>query len=224
MMTYSNYDNYLLSIFQKRVIRFNLLSIAFLNFFFNDSIYAKMSDLSRTFLNVPLIQLHLPEILISTSKFVSIITSLSVIVFVFYSKYNLKTKLPSWNFIIPWVAFHIWWVPFFRQDEFYFVMIPFFHSLQYLPFAYRRESLILATTKKQSFWRSIKFRLFIWIFVGFLVFQLIPGLLDLNFQIGRSFNITFFLVSIGVFINIHHYFIDSVIWRLSDQNVRKTLL
>ena len=41
--------------------------------------------------------------------------------------------------LAPFVALYIWWLPQTRQYEYYFLLVPLFHSLQYLAFAYKME-------------------------------------------------------------------------------------
>ena len=58
---------------------------------------------------------------------------------VFYANYAATGRLPSPNLLAPFVALYIWWLPQTRQYEFYFLLVPLFHSLQYLAFAYKVE-------------------------------------------------------------------------------------
>ena len=46
---------------------------------------------------------------------------------------------PSPTFLIPYLAMLLWFAPCFRQPDFFFYVVPFFHSLQYLTFVYRVE-------------------------------------------------------------------------------------
>ena len=47
--------------------------------------------------------------------------------------------VPSVNMVVPFVALYVWWLPITRQYEFYFLLTPLFHSLQYLAFVYKME-------------------------------------------------------------------------------------
>ena len=58
---------------------------------------------------------------------------------------------------------------------------------------------------------------------GFLAFEYVPKILDTAFYTSLKLRVVFFMVAIPVFINIHHFFIDSAVWRLSDEHVRKKL-
>ena len=58
---------------------------------------------------------------------------------VFWKNYKERGQVPSVNMVVPFVALYVWWLPITRQYEFYFLLTPFFHSLQYLAFVYKME-------------------------------------------------------------------------------------
>ena len=59
---------------------------------------------------------------------------------------------------------------------------------------------------------------------GWLAFEFLPGLADARLQTPDALGLPFFLVAATLFINIHHYFIDNVLWRFGDPQVRAYLL
>ena len=67
-------------------------------------------------------------------------------------------------------------------------------------------------------------RIAILILVGYLAFELIPTSLDKGLDTEWNLKTSFFLVSFAVFINIHHFFIDSVVWKFDQPEVRRNLL
>ena len=59
---------------------------------------------------------------------------------------------------------------------------------------------------------------------GWLAFELVPNTLDNYLGTFNTWNVFFFFTAATLFINIHHYFIDNVIWRFKDPIVRRYLL
>ena len=60
---------------------------------------------------------------------------------------------------------------------------------------------------------------------GVLGFFTIPNFLDAQFsQASHGLGVTSFAFAAYVFINIHHYFIDSVIWRGADPDLSQYLV
>jgi hypothetical protein len=114
-------------------------------------------------------------------------------------------------------------------------MIPFFHSLQYLLF-------VVALKKNQATAEAINSEMddasrhttFFWSFWGFLLWSLLLG--GLSFSIlptvlqnlaptqSQVLGSTFWFFAFGIFINIHHYFIDNVIWRGDNEQVKTHLV
>ena len=101
-------------------------------------------------------------------------------------------------------------------------MVPFFHSLQYLPFAFRLENQ--KVEKNRWYNLQISTRILTLLFAGILAFELIPSVLDKKLETDIYQSAWFFSTAFAVFINIHHFFIDSVVWRLKDEEVKKGLL
>ena len=208
LVAYSKFDNYPLTKNQKMILRLNLLSIGWLNFAY---ISHQLMYQSYT-TSAQMVSLALPEIFTTISTVLTVFLSVISIIFVFGRNYLMSHRAPSWNFILPWIALHIWWVPVFRQSEYYLFAVPFFHCLQYLPFAYK-----LDTKESKAKEKPNRFALYIniaLIFIaGFLSFEFIPNILDNAFETVSNFNVWFFTGAAIVFINVHHFFMDSVIWK-----------
>lgn len=102
------------------------------------------------------------------------------------------------------------------------LIIPFFHSLQYMHIVnllYAKEETGADKSKKYYRWLNLAG-------AGFCAFWLIPGIFDYHrtgtinmlSQMGMLYTAAAWL-----FINIHHYFIDNVIWRRENQYVWEKL-
>jgi hypothetical protein len=222
MMVYGNYSSYNFSLRQKQLIKISLFSIAFFNFFFVSIPAADATTSTGYFFNIPLNAIGFSVLFITFFKYAVLITSALVLYFVFYKNYQKTKKLPPLNVLVGYVAFHIWWFPPIRQNEFYFLTIPFFHSLQYLPFAYRLEVARGEKSNKENFFISLK--MIALVVAGILAFETIPHFLDTELNSINHFNTWFFMISFAVFINIHHFFIDSVIWKFNHKDIRDKIL
>lgn len=225
MSVYGNYDKYPISKNQRLAMKFSVFGVAFysfchLNFHWRD--YYPMSG-SFQFIGLSVGELDLPAFLETFATLFLLSGIAGFLYFVIYKNYRDHGKLPSANFLVPFVAFYAWWVPIFKQREFYFMMVPFFHSLQYLPFAMRMELNGLNT--KAHAQKKFALRMVILLLAGFLAFEAIPSLLDSRAAYYSNIGIaSFFTIAFAVFINVHHFFIDSVLWRFQDPNVRQALL
>ena len=52
----------------------------------------------------------------------------------------------------------------------------------------------------------------------------LPNTLDVTLGTFAAWNMFFFFTAAMLFINVHHYFIDNVLWRFKDPEVRAYLL
>jgi hypothetical protein len=92
-------------------------------------------------------------------------------------------------------------------------MIPFFHSLQYLPFAYQRMGSELDAGKPVNPSRAMTLNVLAVLAAGIAMFDLIPNYIDAKLEVRTEFGVSFFLIAFAVFLNVHHFFIDSSIWK-----------
>lgn len=221
MMVYGHYTSYRFTSKQKLLLKLSLFSVAFFNFF-NLSVSRSTTESSNYFFNIPITELGFSGLFVTFFQILTLILFVATCYFIFYKKYSESKKFPSLNIVIPYLAFHIWWIPPIRQNEFYFLIVPFFHSLQYLPFAYRLEVKRGARSERESLKLSLKIAALI--IVGLLAFEIIPTFLDKTLESYAHFNTWYFMISFAVFINIHHFFIDSAIWKFDDPKVKEKLL
>jgi hypothetical protein len=148
----------------------------------------------------------------------------AVLVAIVYKNAKAHGQLPSAQLAVPTLAFLVWWYPPLIQNEFYLLLVPFFHSLQYLPFVYKAERgrlLEKGTTRLHLRGTLVALSL---VAVGFMAFDLLPNWADHATGVHAQTQIWFFGLAAVLFINIHHYFIDNVIWRFTNREVREHLL
>ena len=163
-----------------------------------------------------------PKVL--TANYVLVGVSLAGVAWLFGRKWLQTGKLPGWPAACSFVAIYVWYLPGLYHALFWFT-IPFFHSLQYL--------LFVTTLKKNEFvakaaqgggdgakarrlfaTQAVKFVAIVAAF-GFLAFDGLPYFLDtyvLTYD-KQVFGPQLAMFVFITFINIHHYFIDNVIWR-----------
>lgn len=108
------------------------------------------------------------------------------------------------------------------------VLVPALHSLQYLAVVWRFESnrqrAAIAAEKAQRPARTlwVRFATFIGIgmALGGLSLAAVPMMLDnTNIYDASIYGANLFLILFSVFINIHHYFLDNVMWRKDNPDV-----
>lgn len=226
-MVYASYDNFKFNKLERLVIRYSLLSLWLLSFTYN--------NVGRSLLEFSGLKYqgyNLPTISASVSLTIcNLMIASTITIFIF--KYFREDKLPSLNMLIPIIAIYAWFYPTNYMYTFSAFLVPFFHSLQYLAFTFKVEqeslldSVASAYKNKQSFYskyiKSISFTYISLIFVGWLCFELIPKLSDYFEHSVQNYHISFFLISFLLFINIHHYFIDNILWRFNGENIKKLL-
>ncbi|MDE3268999.1 MAG: hypothetical protein OYH77_01805 [Pseudomonadota bacterium] len=221
MMVYAHYNSYKLTHIQRHIAKWSVLGIWFVNYFSYHT-YAGSGD----FYGIAMNGIGLGEVpkLISWAGFGLIIACACY--FIFWQNYRRYQQLPSVNFLVPFVAYSIWFLPPFNQPFFYMTAVPFFHSLQYLVFVYRIEKEKLIATDVSANRKNIIATALIMLLIigGWLSFNLVPELLDEVTGISSIHNVAFFVAAAHIFINIHHYFIDNVIWRFDNTDIKKYLL
>jgi hypothetical protein len=214
MMVYAAYDRYPLDRVQRESIRYSLLSVWWYNF-----AYSNLAP-TGSFWSLTYQTWQVPFNFYYASRAVFGLGALWVAYRVLFKNWRAGHR-PGPTLWVPYVAMAVWFAPCFRQPDFFFYVVPFFHSLQYLAFVYRversrpalRESAVRATLLVLGL-----------CFSGWMAFELVPGNLDKLFDNLRTFGFSFFLIAANLFINIHHYFLDNVLWRVrDDETVRQAL-
>lgn len=148
-----------------------------------------------------------------------------------YQKYIREGKVMSAGGYVSILALLAWYLPVLYNPT-YFLVVPLFHSLQYLYFVYlvkANQANERAPTKKSPEERKAFFNtlygFLIWPFITGAIFMWhLPKWLDSTFSMAQAFpNAQPFMFAFTVFINIHHYFIDHAIWRHDNPTMKKYL-
>ena len=175
-----------------------------------------------------------------------------------FSRWRTERTLPL-NGLVAYVAAVYVWLAVGRLDPVLLLVVPAFHSLQYLAVVWRYQLNVegargasaaahangvraegpdvrgLDAGGATAFWSEFK----AWLgsapgllarfaaagtVLGFFGFWFAPVVLDVVSGYERAvFGTTLFLFIGWTFINIHHYFIDNVIWRRENPETRRHL-
>ena len=141
----------------------------------------------------------------------------------------LRGPMPC-NGLLAYVTSSYVWIVLVPFEPLLLAVVPVFHSLQYLAVVYRyklnRESgaegpaaLGLSNPK----FRLVRFMLAGGA-LGFMAFWVMPAVLDAVITYREEiFGPTMFMFMFFTFINVHHYFLDNVMWRKENPDIKAHL-
>lgn len=136
-------------------------------------------------------------------------------------------QLPLSGLLAYGVTLYLWTL-FAWADPAYALVIPFFHSLQYMTVVWRykrNEAADDGSKPGDPFHGLLRFT-GIGLAIGALGFWLLPGIVDYAMSGAIPFKTEGPMIAIAcawIFINVHHYFIDNVLWRQGNPNVARFL-
>ena len=156
----------------------------------------------------------------------------------FFSVWRAKGSLPTNGIIAYCVSLYVW-LAFVTINPLFLVLAPALHSLQYLGVVWRFETNFAReksreardkaiTAPLRSAGNPVGVHLFLFILaagaLGFFGFWMGPLLLTMVLKAPQAaLGTGVFLFSAWVFINIHHYFMDNVMWRRDNPDSKKYL-
>ena len=211
---------------EKMVLSVNMLAMWMISFF-GGNIGKGVSQ----FHGIKYTTLGLPQVSV-TICYVVILASLLIFTWQILQKFIKTGKWVPLNSLVAFASIYAWYIPVFSHIS-YFYMIPFFHSLQYLLFAFayvnnRFHSKLSnnnnPVTYRNQLVKGIGGYIAISFILGFIFFHGIPYILDRSLIYNPLvYGSEFFMFVMVIFINIHHYFIDFAIWRRGNKNIQKYL-
>lgn len=129
----------------------------------------------------------------------------------------------AWNGVLAYVVSVYAWL--LVRDPIVLLWIPLFHSLQYLAVVWRYE-----INRSRSLSSHVRPALRLTLFVvtgfglGYLGFWALPGWLNDNIHYSKDvFGPSLFFYLFWIFINIHHYSLDTVTWRKGNPDIQAHL-
>ncbi len=211
---------YRLEAAQKKYLRLNLYTLWLVNLL---SGYTFLSFLdSRCFGYRPIQFPHEWQALGALLFGISIVL---VLVKVVLPNFKQQQKLPPLSSSTSILSVWLWLQPFFQPYGFQAAVVPLAHGLQYLYFAARGEDagfdpVIAARVKDKQTLRALWLVLLFALLVtcGYVTYRYLPVQLD-NTNLITHLAPNFFLMAFYIFLNTHHYMIDSVVWR-GDSRLR----
>ena len=157
---------------------------------------------------------------------------------VLVTRHRATGALPV-NGVLAYVVSLYLWLLFVRIDPLWLLVVPALHSLQYLVVVWRYElnyekdraetgRAILVPLVARVFGHRYLASMGIFaasgLLLGYLGFWGVPKFLDAYVPYDKSiFGGTMFLFVFWIFINVHHYFLDNVMWRRENPDTKKYL-
>jgi len=178
--------------------------------------------------------LNVPDWFLTIASSVLIVFA-ACVAFIFARRLSPGQKGLPFNGVMAYLtSIYIWLI--FRINPLFGLFIPAFHSLQYLTVVGRfqhnvesdgggaqRTPILSRFISSNATARLLKFYLF-GVTLGALAFLLVPLSLSQYANFDRAqFGPFLPAIAIWLFINIHHYFLDNVMWRKGNPDVGKHL-
>lgn len=155
--------------------------------------------------------------------------SLTTLMVLLYQLRNQRSRAGiAWNGLLAYcVSIYAWLL---IRDPLVLLWVPMFHSLQYMAVVWRFQSnrvratqLLVAGKPVGARMRLVMFAAFGFI-LGYLGFWLLPETLNANVPYNQEiFGTALFFYLAWIFINIHHYLLDTVMWRKGNPDVARHL-
>jgi hypothetical protein len=214
---------YRLTTSQKHWLRFNLYALWAMNLFSGYTFFAILNNANFVYHPV-----DFPPFLNLTSNVIFALSILTVIANVVIPVFRQTRKLPPALAVLPVLSVWIWLQPFCQPFGFQAWVVPLAHGAQYLYFAYRVENNSFDPIVERKLSTSFYGRLIylvcltgIVVALGYAGFMYIPVMLDRE-RLLPDVTGNFFLLAAFLFISLHHYMVDAVVWK-HDSRARKLL-
>ncbi|KUM27665.1 hypothetical protein AU467_16205 [Mesorhizobium loti] len=166
------------------------------------------------------------------------VASTAATILMLINRWRRNGRALPYNGIVAYVASLYLWILIARINPLWLLVVPALHSLQYLAVVWRyqtnveRDGQDAATNPKPEILSVLGplYRLRVLGFIvggaalGYLGFWLIPFVMTALIPYDKAVlgsSLFFFIVLI--FINVHHYFLDNVMWRRGNPEVSKYL-
>jgi hypothetical protein len=183
------------------------------------------------YLGLTYFSLPIPTFIYVTSIVIASLTTLAVLAVLAQRWRAARGALP-WNGIIAYLTTLYLWVIFVRVNPLVLAVVPTFHSLQYLAVVWRYQlnagsqraagRSMVNRVLPAGVWSNLAVFIGIGLFLGYLGFVGVPRFIDSVFPYDKHvFGPSLFLFLFYIFINIHHYFLDNVMWRRGNPDVQQ---
>jgi hypothetical protein len=201
---------------QKKYLRFNLYALWFVNLL-SGYTFLSLFD-SRGFNYRPVL---FPSQWQAAGALIFVISTVLLFVKVIRPIFNQSRKLPPLSASVSILSVWLWLQPFCQPYGFQAGVVPLAHGLQYMYFAGRAEvgGFDSKMTKlPRAKWLCLVVLFGLLVLFGCLTYTNLPVLLD-GTGLVKHMVPNFFILAAYIFLNTHHYMIDSVVWR-GDSRLR----
>jgi hypothetical protein len=213
---------------EKRVLRFNSYACWLLTWIGLNNTVANVAPQ----LGIAYGTLALPTIAYQAIVVAGVASTIGAVGVLFQAWWRLGS-LP-WIGVVAYLTTLYLWVMFARINPLVYLIIPTFHSLQYLTVVWRYELNAGEVAKRMralawldriipdTIWRRLVLFVGCGIGLGYVFMDGLPRFLDIAIAYDYgTFGTNVFLFSFLLFINVHHYFLDSVMWRRGNPDIRQ---
>ena len=219
----------------KRVFRVNAYVVWLLSWLYGNTAFSQ-----QEMLHLHYYTFETPAIVLNLLGVVAAVTGIMT-VWVFARRWRANGGSLPYNGVFAYVASLYFWFLFFSWDidVIWLAVVPALHSLQYLVVVWRYQLgyerdrpgseqplLPFLPTKYTGKKYQLNLALFILLGVvlGAIAFWGIPILLQgvVSYD-ADTFGTSMFMFIFFIFINVHHYFLDNVIWRRENPDMRRYL-
>lgn len=183
-----------------------------------------------TMFGVKYFTLDIPSVAVTVGWWAVVLTSIALAGALAHRVF-VRRQPVSWNGIFGYVSSLYLWVIAFFAHPIFALFVPAFHSLQYLLFVWRYQVNKAASEGEpgsDASTRAVRARVARFVAVGmvlgFLGFVGLPVALQVSLAPDAALwgpSVFMFIFAAGI--NLHHYFIDNVIWRRDNEDVRRFL-
>jgi hypothetical protein len=212
---------------ERNIILLNLFSVWAMSW-----VAANLTVMKDELDGIPYFTLGLPEWMM-TSAYASTAITLVAAITIMVRKYIKTGVRPGNSSLVGFASIYFWYLPMLNHQVFFY-LIPFFHSLQYMLFVFALKRNQAAKAGENTSNPPLQRQIFMRKFFGFLALATVLGALAMYFipqgldswaPIGAQLQCaTLWFFAINLFINLHHYFIDNVIWRGDNEELQVNLI
>jgi hypothetical protein len=186
--------------------------------------FASNAIAEKTLWGISSYAIKLPATVLYVLLAVAVLTTAAAFLALFRA-WKRHGALP-WNGLVGYAVSLYAWLAFIRVNPLFPIVVPLFHSIQYMAVVWRYQLNAERDAPRQPGNQLPGFPLFLMagLGLGAAGFWIAPMALDQQFgQLSGPLGGSAFLFAFWVAINVHHYFIDNVIWRRDNPAARKYL-
>jgi len=227
LITASLYRSIFYSLWQKRILYVNAYAVWIYAW-----VKANISFSKNIYFDVAHFSLDLPDSWQMVSGWAALLTT-AASAFVLLWVWLKEKKGFSLSGFVGYTSASYFWILLPQVHPLFFYFIPLFHSLQYLVFVYKfkksefqSKAAVAEDARADKRHYLLMLLLFIagGVVLGGLMMDWLPKLIDRHYSFANvAFSRSYFLVTFLLFINIHHFFIDSAFWRRDNRDVQQYL-